>query len=174
VVIPEIHKTFEIPAAASAEARDKQAEVQGQLCGVLQVIIQKLSEENDTKAAVLQYADSVRSAHQLALRISLGRVETSVLSSMIHGELACLFNPFTHVFLLCTSKIMETLLRIFQFRSANVHEEAMLAVGSFTYAVGRHFVKYLPQFSQYLKTGLTNYQEWQVIEDHADAFEIRS
>ena len=60
------------------------------------------------------------------------------------------------------TKIMETLLRIFQFRSSNVHEEAMLAVGSFTYAVGRNFVKYLPQFSQYLKTGLTNYQEWQV------------
>ena len=46
-------------SATSAEARDKQAEVQGQLCGVLQVIVQKLSEENDTKAAVLQYADSV-------------------------------------------------------------------------------------------------------------------
>ena len=57
---------------------------------------------------------------------------------------------------------METLLRIFQFRSATVHEEAMLAVGSFTYAVGRQFVKYLPQFSQYLKTGLSNYLEWQV------------
>ena len=58
MVIPEIHKTFEM-SATSAEARDKQAEVQGQLCGVLQVIVQKLSEENDTKAAVLQYADSV-------------------------------------------------------------------------------------------------------------------
>lgn len=61
---------------------------------------------------------------------------------------------------------METLLRIFSFRSATVHEEAMLAVGSFSYAVGRQFVKYLPQFSQYLKTGLTNYLEWQVCAVH--------
>lgn len=45
--------------AGTAEARDKLAEVQGQLCGVLQVIMQKLSEQDDTKAAVLQYADSV-------------------------------------------------------------------------------------------------------------------
>lgn len=64
--------------------------------------------------------------------------------------------------LILSSQIMETLLRIFSFRSATVHEEAMLAVGSFSYAVGRQFVKYLPQFSQYLKTGLTNYLEWQV------------
>eukprot|EP00195_Chlamydomonas_chlamydogama_P009742 CAMPEP_0202900576 /NCGR_PEP_ID=MMETSP1392-20130828/11916_1 /ASSEMBLY_ACC=CAM_ASM_000868 /TAXON_ID=225041 /ORGANISM="Chlamydomonas chlamydogama, Strain SAG 11-48b" /LENGTH=865 /DNA_ID=CAMNT_0049586993 /DNA_START=281 /DNA_END=2875 /DNA_ORIENTATION=+ len=115
VVLPEIHKTFEMPAA-SAEARERQAEVQGQLCGVLQVIIQKLSEEEDTKAAVLPYAD----------------------------------------------QIMETLLRIFSARSANVHEEAMLAVGSFTYALGKNFNKYLPQFAPYLSMGLTNYQEWQV------------
>ena len=59
VVLPEIHKTFSMPAA-TAEAREKLAEVQGQLCGVLQVIVQKLSEHDDTKAAVLQYADSVR------------------------------------------------------------------------------------------------------------------
>lgn len=58
VVLPEIQKTFELPAT-SAEAREKQAEVQGQLCGVLQVIVQKLSEEEDTKAAVLPYADQV-------------------------------------------------------------------------------------------------------------------
>jgi importin subunit beta-1 len=67
-----------------------------------------------------------------------------------------------HVPVLILMQIMETLLRIFQFRSATVHEEAMLAVGSLTYATGKQFVKYLPQFSQYLKTGLTNYLEWQV------------
>eukprot|EP00967_Tisochrysis_lutea_P011579 scaffold13034_cov20-Tisochrysis_lutea.AAC.1 len=57
---------------------------------------------------------------------------------------------------------METLLRIFNQRSATVHEEAMLAVGSLAYALGRHFIKYLPTFVQYLKMGLTNYQEWQM------------
>ena len=59
VVLPEIHKTLET-AVPTAEARDKLAEVQGQLCGVLQVIVQKLSEQDDTKVAVLQYADQVR------------------------------------------------------------------------------------------------------------------
>lgn len=59
-------------------------------------------------------------------------------------------------------QIMETLLRIFSARSSTVHEEAMLAVGAFTYALGQQFLKYLPSFVQYLKTGLTNYREWQV------------
>jgi importin subunit beta-1 len=60
VILPEIRKTFELPAASS-EAREKQAEVQGQLCGVLLVVVKKLSEEADTKAAVLPYADAVSS-----------------------------------------------------------------------------------------------------------------
>jgi len=59
VVLPEIHKTFELPAG-TAEAREKQAEVQGQLCGVLQVIMQKLSEEEGTKPAIIGCADQVR------------------------------------------------------------------------------------------------------------------
>eukprot|EP00798_Chlamydomonas_sp_ICE-L_P030705 gene30705-35732_t len=116
VVLPEIVKTFEMPQAASPEALEKQSEVQGQLCGVLQVVIQKLSSEDDTKAAVLPFAD----------------------------------------------QIMETLLRIFQCRSSNVHEEAMLAVGSFATALGQGFNKYLEHFFPYLRTGLTNFQEWQV------------
>ena len=60
------------------------------------------------------------------------------------------------------TQIMETLLRIFSFRSATVHEEAMLAIGAFTYALGKQFTKYLQAFAPYIKTGLQNYQEWQV------------
>ncbi|KAL6753595.1 ARM repeat-containing protein [Haematococcus lacustris] len=115
VILAEIHKTFDLPATTS-EACEKQAEVQTQLCGVLQVIVQKLADEEDTKPAVLPYADS----------------------------------------------IMETLLRIFNFRSSTVHEEAMLAVGAFSNAMGKAFIKYLPTFFTYLKIGLTNYKEWQV------------
>ncbi len=59
VILPEIRKTFELPPGASSEAREKQAEVQGQLCGVLLVVVKKLSEEEDTKPAVLPYADQV-------------------------------------------------------------------------------------------------------------------
>ena len=36
--------------------------VQGLLCGVLQVIIQKLSDQDSGKAAVTQYADSIMEA----------------------------------------------------------------------------------------------------------------
>lgn len=57
---------------------------------------------------------------------------------------------------------MEKLITIFQNRSATVHEEAMLAVGAFSYALGKQFMKYLPAFFPYLRMGLTNYQEWQV------------
>lgn len=85
-------------------------------CCMPQVIMQKLSEVDEYKAAVLQYAD----------------------------------------------EIMNTLLQVFGSRSTSVHEEAMLAVGAFTYACGRQFNKYLPAFYPYLKMGLMNHQEWQV------------
>lgn len=78
--------------------------------------MQKLSEVEQYKAAVLQYAD----------------------------------------------QIMETLLRVFGNQTCSVHEEAMLAVGAFTYACGRQFTKYLPSLYPYLKMGLMNHQEWQV------------
>jgi importin subunit beta-1 len=78
--------------------------------------MQKLSEVEQYKAAVLQYAD----------------------------------------------QIMETLLRVFSNHTSSVHEEAMLAVGAFTYACGRQFTKYLPALYPYLKMGLMNHQEWQV------------
>ena len=60
-------------------------------------------------------------------------------------------------------QIMDTLLRVFNSVSAtSVHEEAMLAVGAFTYACGRAFSKYLPMFYPYLRLGLMNHKEWQV------------
>ena len=41
---------------------------QGLLCGVLQVIVQRLSEADTNKAAVLQYADSMMEARRAASR----------------------------------------------------------------------------------------------------------
>ncbi len=58
MILAKIHATFEMQAT-TAELREKQAEVQGQLCGVLQVILRKLIEEEDAKVAVLPAADSV-------------------------------------------------------------------------------------------------------------------
>lgn len=47
---------------------------------------------------------------------------------------------------------------MFACRSANVHEEALLAVGAFTYATGKQFVKYMDTFFPVLQQGLTNHQ----------------
>lgn len=115
IFLAEINRTFEMPVN-SAEARDRQADVQGQLCGVLQVLVSTLSKHKANRPL-----------------------------AMAHGD-----------------QIMETLLRIFQQHGANVHEEAMLAIGSFTYCAEKAFVKYMPAFASYLKIGLTNHQEWQV------------
>lgn len=41
--------------------------VQGLLCGVLQVIIQKLSETDATKPGVLQFGDAIMEVRQLTL-----------------------------------------------------------------------------------------------------------
>ena len=40
----------------------RRAAAQGLLCGVLQVIVQRLSEADTNKAAVLQYADAMMEA----------------------------------------------------------------------------------------------------------------
>lgn len=54
----------------SAEAAERQSEIQGLLCGVIQVIVQKLSEAEEAKAGVLQYADHIMEAllHVFACR----------------------------------------------------------------------------------------------------------
>lgn len=47
-------------------------------------------------------------------------------------------------------------------RSSAIHEEAMLAVGSLTFAIGRPFVKYMDRFYPFMEIGLRNHKEWQV------------
>jgi len=58
----------------------------------------------------------------------------------------------------CTVAYAQVLLRVFACRSATVHEEALLAVGAFTYTTGKQFVKYMDSFFPVLQTGLTNHQ----------------
>ena len=48
--------------------------LQGLLCGVLQVIVQKLSEQENTKAGILQFADQIMEVLlQVILRTCLWR-----------------------------------------------------------------------------------------------------
>ncbi|XP_076897658.1 importin subunit beta-1-like [Bidens hawaiensis] len=115
VIMMELHKTLE-EHSLSSEERQKQNELQGLLCGCLQVIIQKLGSSEHTKALFMQYAD----------------------------------------------QIMNLFLRVFAFRSATVHEEAMLAIGALAYSTGPDFAKYMPEFYKYLEMGLQNFEEYQV------------
>ncbi|CAI9775076.1 unnamed protein product [Fraxinus pennsylvanica] len=54
----ELHKTLEAQKLSSDE-REKQSEIQGLLCGCLQVLIQKLGASEPTKYAFMQYADQI-------------------------------------------------------------------------------------------------------------------
>ncbi len=59
---------------------------------------------------------------------------------------------------------METLLKVLSRTQGGVgvHEEAMLAAGTFTVAVGADFEKYLQQFMAFIRAGLQDHQQWQV------------
>ncbi|KAG2444792.1 hypothetical protein HXX76_001535 [Chlamydomonas incerta] len=61
-------------------------------------------------------------------------------------------------------QIMETLLKVLTMTQggAGVHEEAMLAAGTFTVATGPDFDKYLPQFMPFIRAGLQDHTAWQV------------
>lgn len=58
VIMMELHQTLEAQKLSSDE-REKQSELQGLLCGCLQVIIQKLGSSEQTKYMFLQYADQI-------------------------------------------------------------------------------------------------------------------
>lgn len=118
VATAELEKTLHMPAN-TAESAERQAELQGLLCGVVQVAVSKLMEgEQAARAAAAQAADG----------------------------------------------IMAALLRVFACRPGSVHEEAMLAVGSLTYAAGRSFAKYMDAFFPVLERGLQQAAEWQVCQ----------
>ncbi|XP_073286308.1 importin subunit beta-1-like [Primulina huaijiensis] len=76
VLMTELHKTLEAQKLSSDE-REKQNELQGLLCGCLQVIIQKLCASEPAKYAFMQYADQIMN---LFLRVFASR------SATVHEE----------------------------------------------------------------------------------------
>ncbi|CAN6338658.1 unnamed protein product [Urochloa humidicola] len=58
VIMMELHQTLEAEKLSTDE-REKRSELQGLLCGCLQVIIQKLGGMESTKYSFLQYADQM-------------------------------------------------------------------------------------------------------------------
>ncbi|GAB2255647.1 hypothetical protein Droror1_Dr00009425 [Drosera rotundifolia] len=89
VIMTELHKTMD-PQTPSFDGGEKQSELQGLLCGCLQVIIQKLSSES-TKYVVLQYADQIMG---LFLRVFACRSATVHEEAMLAiGALAYATGP---------------------------------------------------------------------------------
>ncbi|CAA6671524.1 unnamed protein product [Spirodela intermedia] len=83
VIMAELHKTL--------EAHEKQNELQGLLCGCLQVIIQKLGSAEPTKYAFMQYADQIM---DLFLRVFASRHATVHEEAMLAiGALAYVTGP---------------------------------------------------------------------------------
>ncbi|GAB4858524.1 Importin subunit beta-1 [Ancistrocladus abbreviatus] len=89
VIMSELHQTLEAQKLSSDE-REKQYELQGLLCGCLQVIIQKLGSET-TRYVILQYADQIMG---LFLRVFACRSATVHEEAMLAiGALAYATGP---------------------------------------------------------------------------------
>lgn len=90
VIMMELHKSFEGQNLSSDE-REKQSDLQGLLCGCLQVIIQKLGSLEATKYAFMQYADQIMG---LFLRVFAIRNATAHEEAMLAiGALAYATGP---------------------------------------------------------------------------------
>ncbi|CAI9774196.1 unnamed protein product [Fraxinus pennsylvanica] len=90
VIMTELHKSLESQKLSSDE-KEKQNELQGLLCGCLQVIIQKLGASDGTKHAFLQYADQIM---DLFLRVFASRNATVHEEAMLSiGALAYTTGP---------------------------------------------------------------------------------
>ncbi|XP_072978367.1 importin subunit beta-1-like [Typha angustifolia] len=90
VIMMELHQTLEQQKLSSDE-REKQNELQGLLCGCLQVIIQKLGAADTTKYALMQYADQIM---DLFLRVFACRNATVHEEAMLAiGALAYAAGP---------------------------------------------------------------------------------
>ena len=90
VVMQKLSNTFDMQVVSSDD-REKQTEVQALLCGVLQVIVQKLGASESTKFGILQYADQMMS---LFLRVFACRSATFHEEAMLAiGALAYVTGP---------------------------------------------------------------------------------
>lgn len=137
LVVSKLQETLHLQGGG-LEAAERQSEIQGLLCGMTQVIVQKLSDSESAKAGVLQVR-RMRSGR------AVGGCGTRALQCRwLHGAGCCCtarcglaaapshpLPPTTHdphpphQF---ADHIMDALLSVFACRKTSVHEEAMLAV----------------------------------------------
>ncbi|WOG97029.1 hypothetical protein DCAR_0416368 [Daucus carota subsp. sativus] len=92
VIMMELHNTLEAQVQKLfSDEREMQNELQGLLCGCLQVIIQKLGASEQTKYALMQYADQIMN---LFLRVFACRSATVHEEAMLAiGALAYATGP---------------------------------------------------------------------------------
>ncbi|KAK1269639.1 Transportin-1 [Acorus gramineus] len=90
VLMLELHQTLEAQKL-SLEEREKQSDLQGLLCGCLQIVIQKLSSSDATKFILMQFTDQVMN---LFLRVFACRNATVHEEAMLAiGALAYATGP---------------------------------------------------------------------------------
>ncbi|KAM7268122.1 hypothetical protein ACFE04_010288 [Oxalis oulophora] len=90
LIMTELHNTLEGQKLSSDE-REKQSELQGLLCGCMQVIIQKLGSSEPTKYVFIQHADQIMG---LFLRVFACRSATVLEEAMLAiGALAYTIGP---------------------------------------------------------------------------------
>ncbi|KAL5551556.1 hypothetical protein UlMin_001732 [Ulmus minor] len=79
VIMDKLHHTF-VMQGPSSEEREKQNELQGLLCGCLQVLIQKLGSAEPSKNSFLQFADQMMT---LFLRVFASKSATAHEEAML-------------------------------------------------------------------------------------------
>ena len=121
---------------------ERKNEVQGLLCGALQVIIQKLDD-----GVVTPHADALMS---LFLQV---HTHTRTIGTHTHTHDANHTNTPTHP---------RHNTQVLHSKTATVHEEALNGIGAIAARVGIQFEKYLNAFRPYLMLGLQNAAEHHV------------
>ncbi|KAH7429407.1 hypothetical protein KP509_09G046600 [Ceratopteris richardii] len=118
VILQKLSNTIEMPVLTS-EDREKQSELQGSLCGVLQVIIQKLSALEITNFSILQYADQMMS---LFLRVF------SCRNSTVHEEAMLAIGALAYVTGVEFAKYMQDFYKYLEMGLQNYDEYQVCAV----------------------------------------------
>ncbi|KAH7426527.1 hypothetical protein KP509_10G004800 [Ceratopteris richardii] len=118
VVMQKLSTTLEMQVK-SADDKEKQTEVQALLCGVLQVIIQKLGSSESTKNAILQYADQIMAIflHVFACR-----------SATVHEEAMLAIGALAYVTGPNFAKYMQEFFQYLQMGLQNFEEYQVCAI----------------------------------------------
>lgn len=118
VIMQKLGNTLDMQVNSSDD-REKQTEVQALLCGVLQVIVQKMGSSESTKHAILQYADQMMA---LFLRIFACR------SATVHEEAMLAIGALAYVTGADFAKYMQDFYQYLQMGLQNFEEYQVCSI----------------------------------------------